>query len=521
MENKLRGYIPDYACDAMDILAKEGGTPYIVGGAVRDFIMGRNPKDYDIASNLLPDEVLSILEKNNIPTVDKLGNNFGVVVGIFDGNPVEIATFRADVYGNSDAHRPEKVLFTKTIEEDLSRRDFTCNAMALGLDGNIVDPFNGCWDIEAKRLRPVGNARDRYFEDALRMYRACRFVSQLGFMYVEKGICPSDVFVKKDFWVECNSKNLSSERVRNEMEKLLLGDYPAPGLRLFMTSGLISAMCEVRTDKKTEYLMPFNPLAHLYDLRQNPKFHRFNAWEHTVCAVENIPSYHIPYKISEGQIGSVRDIQHELMMKYAALFHDAGKGLPGIRVMNAEGQPSDFMHAVESAKIVEKSLTLGLGYSKGFANKTKWIVANHMDFINLLDADEKAIKRWVRKKSKDFRKKADLVAGLKDLKTMFLADLSASRNNQEDMLKISDKMDFAMRFANENMCIHSSDLAIGGERVRKILFNSGIEVKDGFRNLLDKVQEGKVKNEESALAASLSKFVLRRREQKIAEERGL
>ena len=496
--------LPAYVYGAMDILAQGGGTPYIVGGAVRDMVMGRTPKDYDIASDLLPDEVISILEKNEIPVVDKLGNNFGVVVGVFDGNPIEIATFRSDVYGNSDAHRPESVSFTKTIEEDLSRRDFTCNALAMGIDGTILDPYHGVRDIGQRVLCPVGEAKDRYKEDPLRMYRACRFVSQLGFTYTEDGVTPSDVFVKKDFWKDCGSKHLSCERVRQEVEKMLVGEYASHGLRLFMTSGLVSGMCEVRAEGRKEYIAPFQDLAHLYNLSQNPTFHRFDAWEHTICAVDNV------------LLKKDVEPENKLRMRYAALFHDAGKGLPGVRVMNDKGQPSDFMHGEKSVAIVEKSLS-ELGYGKSFIRKTKWVVANHMDFIPLLEADEKRIKRWVRRKSEGFRKKDELVAGLEDLRAMFLADLSASRDNAEDMQKIADNMEYAIHFANRQMCLHSSDLAISGEKVRNLVAGTNVSIKDGFRNLLHKVQEEKVENTEQALASSLSKFVLRRQEQSLAK----
>ena len=140
-----------------------------------------------------------------------------------------------------------------------------------------------------------------------------------------------------------------------------------------------------------------------------------------------------------------------------------------------------------------------------------------MDFIPLLEADEKRIKRWVRRKSEGFRKKDELVAGLEDLRAMFLADLSASRDNAEDMQKIADNMEYAIHFANRQMCLHSSDLAISGEKVRNLVAGTNVSIKDGFRNLLHKVQEEKVENTEQALASSLSKFVLRRQEQSLAK----
>ena len=220
---------------AMHVLKQAGGTPYIVGGAVRDLFMGKEPHDYDVASDLTPEVVLAALKKVNIPVVEKLGNNFGVVVGLFDGLPIEIATFRNEVYGPKDAHRPESVTFSKTIEEDLSRRDFTMNAMAMDSEGNIIDPYDGRKDIQAKVLRTVGDPSLRFTEDPLRMYRACRFVSQLGFTYTESETAAvSPVFVRKDFWQKCNAKNLSMERVRQEMERLLTGQLSERKANWFM-----------------------------------------------------------------------------------------------------------------------------------------------------------------------------------------------------------------------------------------------------------------------------------------------
>ena len=220
--------VPPYVQKAMSILANAEGTPYLVGGAVRDIFLQKTPHDYDLATSLTPTETIVVLSEHNIPVVEKLGNNFGVVTGIFDGEPIEIATFRKERYGADDPHRPEEVIFSQSIEEDLSRRDFTINAMAIDNKGNLIDPYHGAEDIKKKILRTVGNPSDRYHEDPLRMYRACRFISQLGFTYCEKDI-PSNVFIQKDFWKECKAQHLSMERVRQEIEKLLVVLNPAQG----------------------------------------------------------------------------------------------------------------------------------------------------------------------------------------------------------------------------------------------------------------------------------------------------
>lgn len=495
----MRGHLPDYVCDAMEVLAEAGGKPYVVGGAVRDIKMGRVPHDYDIASDLLPDDVIGILQENKhnrVSVVDNLGNNFGVVVGVFDGNPVEIATFRSDAYGLTDAHRPESVSFGVTLEEDLSRRDFTCNAMALGMDGNFVDPFHGANDIERGYLCPVAreghyleDAEKRYREDPLRLYRACRFVSQLGFTYSENRITPASVFCSvKGFWRECKAQDLSMERVRKEMEKLLLGKYPKEGLMLLMESGLVDAPCLSRRDGTKTYVSPLQSLAHLYGLPQNPKHHRFDAWGHTVEAVTNIG--------------------RTLPLRYAALFHDVGKGLEGVRG-EKNGQPTDHGHEKMSASIVFGSLCDGFGYNKRFARDVQWIVRNHMDFMNLIDADSKQVKRWVRNKAKGFRKQKDLVEGIACLREMFRADMSASRNDTEQIGKMLLNLDVAHSFAERSMPLHSSDLRIDGRKVKEAADANGLDIAAVYGVLLKQVQDEVVPNDEKSIAVSLRRYVSR------------
>ena len=480
--------IPSYVKQLMQMVIDEGGTPYIVGGAVRDLLMNKTPHDWDVASDLTPDKMIVVFQKNNIPVIEKLGNNFGVVVGVFEGHPIEIATFRSEVYG-TDPHRPEEVSFCKSIDADLARRDFTMNAMAMDIDGHIIDPFNGQEDIKNKRIRPVGDAEKRYKEDPLRMYRACRFVSQLGFSYTE-GITKAHCIVRENFWKETNASDLSVERVRNEIEKLLLGKYPGKGLTLLMNSGLTDCPCLSTNDRVKRYVYPLAGLSHLKDLPQNPEYHNFDAWKHTMVAVHNIPP--------------------DLLLRYTMLFHDAGKGLEGIRG-EKNGQPTDHRHEKESGRIAEQALK-DFGYSNGFINRVKGLVYLHMSGFAFEGCTIGHMKRWLRKKSAFCRNTKELAEKVDNLGKVFVADMVASKNDTERIISLKEDMAILYDMAKE-FPVHSSDLKIRGDKVKEIIGDT-MDIKIAYENLLTKVQNDVVLNDTEALEESLKKQVMRKTEGK-------
>ena len=177
--------IPEYAKRALHAFNEAGFQAYVVGGAVRDILLGKEPHDFDITTNAWPEDTVDICHGLGWDTNDKLGNNFGCVLAVAGENQLEITTFRGERYTNADAHRPAEVWYTDSLQEDLSRRDFTINALAVDIKGQLYDYFGGQADLQNKILRTVGKAKERYTEDGLRMLRACRFVAQLGFTYVQ------------------------------------------------------------------------------------------------------------------------------------------------------------------------------------------------------------------------------------------------------------------------------------------------------------------------------------------------
>lgn len=221
--------IPKKVNHIMDVIGDYSHSVYVVGGCIRDSILGITPKDWDIATSMRPEIVIAAF--NNLGyTVVPTGLKHGTVTIVIDGEHFEVTTYRKDgVY--SDGRRPDDVVFTHDINEDLSRRDFTINAMAYNEDG-LIDPFNGYHDLQAKFIRAVGNPSERFKEDGLRMLRAIRFSSTLGFHIAPstyRAICEKYRLLK----------DISVERKREELYKILLSDNAHYGIRHLINTGLM------------------------------------------------------------------------------------------------------------------------------------------------------------------------------------------------------------------------------------------------------------------------------------------
>lgn len=209
--------IPDYVTSLMEILCENGEESYVVGGSLRDFMLGKVPKDYDMATSSLPSRTLSIFSDCGYRTLET-GIRHGTVTVISEGKPVEITTFRVDG-GYTDGRHPDSVSFTSSIEEDLARRDFTVNAMAYNDGVGLIDLFGGEEDLKQGIIRTVGEAEKRFEEDALRIMRAFRFSAALDFEIEEKTLRGAKV---------CRGglKNIARERIGAEFISLICA--PAP-----------------------------------------------------------------------------------------------------------------------------------------------------------------------------------------------------------------------------------------------------------------------------------------------------
>lgn len=201
--------IPSDANELIHTLQNHGNSAYVVGGCVRDSIIGRQIHDWDICTSATPDEMLEIFKDKK---VIETGLKHGTITVVVKGESYELTTFRID--GKySDSRRPDSVIFTSSLIEDLKRRDFTINAMAYNDDEGLIDPFGGLEDIEYKKIQCVGSAKDRFGEDALRILRAIRFASQLEFVMTPE----TSYEINKQYK---NLKNISIERINSEFCKI-------------------------------------------------------------------------------------------------------------------------------------------------------------------------------------------------------------------------------------------------------------------------------------------------------------
>ncbi len=205
--------LPEEVKKILSVLEYKGFKAYIVGGCVRDILMKKAPHDYDIATSASPEQIKSLFNK----TADT-GIKHGTVTVIENGIPFEVTTFRTES-GYSDLRRPDKVYFVKDIKEDLSRRDFTMNAIACSLNGEIADPFGGQNDIKNKIIKTVGNPNKRFSEDALRILRLFRFSSALNFL-PEKNTLNAALELSNEL------KKISTERIVSELKKTVCSDFP-------------------------------------------------------------------------------------------------------------------------------------------------------------------------------------------------------------------------------------------------------------------------------------------------------
>jgi len=316
---------------------------YLVGGSVRDKLLGKEPKDYDFTTPLLPETIEQKIKESG-RKVYLIGKRFGTIGFKIDGDVIELTSFRTEKY--REGNRKPDVIFVGDLEADLSRRDFTINAMAMK-DETLHDPFCGEQDLIAKVIRCVGKPSERFKEDPLRMLRAGRFASQLGFNIEE---------VTFDMCSQLNYKilEISKERWGMELDKILLSDNPTIGLDFLMHTRLMN------------FMLPEIALQLDYD-QTNPH-HSLTLWEHTKQVIEATP----------------KDIE----LRWSALLHDIGK--PFVRRLKKEGHCNYHKHDMLGKEMVLKLATY-LRWSNTRKENVAHLVFKHMtDDSPLKEADRGA-----------------------------------------------------------------------------------------------------------------------------------
>jgi putative nucleotidyltransferase with HDIG domain len=439
-------------------LRENGQEAFIVGGAVRDYLLGVAPQDIDIATAAHTQEIIATAQRQGWRTIET-GVFFGVVVVVVEGAPYDVATFRTETYG-ADCHRPEKVCFAVSLREDLSRRDFSINAMAMDDTGNIIDYFNGQEDLRIGLIRTVGDPLQRFQEDALRMFRAARFASVLNFT-IDAGTLaaiPPNLY---------RVRGLSVERVRSEIDKTLLGRYAPKGLRVLMEQGLLNETCRARDESGEENVPILPELSHLSGLAQNERYHRLDVWEHTLSMVEQI----MPHPV----------------LRWAALLHDIAKGLPEVRIYNAQGDLIEHRHEVAGAQIAVH-IAKRLRFPAYWSRSVPWLVRHH---LRLPPAEEEACIRWLRRRSREFKRSVDLKEGIEALLEIHRTDRLAG--HRDPCMPGWERIAEVLRQILESVPFYPDQLALTGEEIAESL-GRGPVVGQFQRTLLARIQTGELLN---------------------------
>lgn len=407
-------------------LKAAGFDAYVVGGAVRDSLMGKSPSDYDIATNAKPREVKAIFSR----TIDT-GIKHGTVTVIENKIGYEVTTFREET-GYSDMRRPDEVRYVDSVDEDLKRRDFTVNSMAYAPGAGLLDKFGGKDDIGRKIIRCVGIPEMRFKEDALRMLRAVRFAACLDFELEEE----TQRAIKK---CAVLIKNVSRERILEELNKILLCDKPAR-IRLLYETGLM------------KYIIP--ELCVCFVTEQNNKYHIYNVGDHILKAVENTPN--------------------DLILRWAALLHDVGK--PVCLSRDSAGINHFYGHHRESVRIAEDALHR-LRMDRESIRDILILIENHDVRI---EAHPAAVKRMLARTGEPLF-----------MKLLLLQEADNRAKNlkflNEKLSKLHSVYAQGQRIMAEGQPYQLSQLQINGRDLIKLGYRAGREIGDTLKLLLDEV----------------------------------
>jgi tRNA nucleotidyltransferase (CCA-adding enzyme) len=431
-------------------LAQGGFEAHLVGGAIRDLLIGRTASDFDVATRARPDDVTRLFGRRRVvPTGVKHGTVTVLLGEGDDRRTVEVTTFRGEG-AYSDGRRPDEVAFVDDLTEDLRRRDFTVNALALDpAAAKLHDPFGGLADLGAKLLRAVGDPRERFGEDGLRVMRAVRLAAQLGFALepATEAAIPGAL---------ATFRKVSKERVRDELLKLLASPRPSVGLRLMQSSGLLG---EVLPELTASVGFPQN------------RFHAHDVWEHTLQAVD----------ATEG--GPT--------VRLGALLHDVAKPRTAQPREDAPGENSFFRHEYVGAEMAD-AIGRRLKLSNQERERVRDLVLHHM-FWYTPDWSDATVRRFVSR------------VGLELLPELFqlrAGDVVARGKGEDPRLEIDE---LGRRIAAElekQAALKVTDLAVGGEDVMRVLaIRPSRMVGDVLKRLLERVIEEPALNERGALEA--------------------
>jgi poly(A) polymerase len=396
----------------------------LVGGPVRDAFLGRTAPDIDCTTSANPDQILEIVKPLTSAHWD-IGRAFGTIGARFGNDTVEITTYRADQYA-LDSRKPE-VAFGTDLNDDLFRRDFTINSMALRLpDKTFVDPFNGLADLLAGIIRTPGKPEDSFSDDPLRMLRAARFASQLGFEIESETFEAMKAMASR---IEI----ISAERIQQELTKLMLGKFPRKGLTALVESGL------------AEIILPELPAL---KLEVDEHHHHKDVYEHTLTVVEQAIDYEKDY-----------ELEPDFVLRFAALLHDCGK--PKTRRLEPGGGVSFHQHDMVGARLAKKRMQ-ALKFDNDTIKSVARLIELHLRFFGYGEQawTDSAVRRYVR----------DAADQLVRLHALTRADVTTRNKRKAERLSFAyDDLEFRIAKLREQEELDALRPDLSGEEIMQIL----------------------------------------------------
>ena len=446
--------IPLYVREILSLIVSKGHKAYVAGGAVRDIVLSKIPHDYDVATSARPDEVVNIFKDSGINYYDNAAKH-GTVTAVTEEGDVEVTTFREDgTY--TDLRRPDGVVFKTTIEDDVSRRDFTINAMYMDREGRIFDPEGGQKDCEDHLIRAVGDPDKRFSEDALRILRGIRFASVLGFDIENKTLEAMESHADE-------LKFIAGERIAAELERIVTGRYAPEAIRTGW--------------KILSVIIPEIAVCRGFD--QKSAFHDRNVLEHTLDVLNEIP-----YEEGKG-----RDAE----LSMAALFQDLGK--PACFKIGENGEGHMKGHPLVSAVIAERVLN-ELKYPKQFIN-------NVCQLVKLHDTYKKPDRIEVHKFMSEHPEEI-----LNKLVVLQRADILAhSALGQTRIRRLEELMKIGEELRSSGAVFDVKDLAIDGRDIIDLGVKEGPEVGEILAKVFESYLEEKCPNIKGFLINEARKYI--------------
>lgn len=432
-------FIPEDAQEIIEKLEKAGHSAYIVGGCVRDAVLGNTPHDYDLCTSATPEQMKEILKDH---TTYDTGLKHGTITVAGNCDMYEVTTYRIDGEYEDNRH-PTSVQFVDKVELDLSRRDFTMNAMAYNHESGLVDPYGGLVDIKNKLIRCVGNANDRFQEDALRILRAIRFASRFGF----------DIEAETEKAIHKNKHllvNVSEERKTSEFCKIL-------------TNADANLLMKYR-DVFAEFIPEIKPM---FDFNQRTRWHKYDVYAHTVHAVEHAP-------------------KDDLVVRLAMFFHDIGK--PETFTIDDNGNGHFYGHPLISEEITEKVMRR-MKFDNATLKSVLQLVENH---DNRVSVSEKGARKLLRDFGEEQAKRLLIVQECDKSAQANIADV---QKGFDEINEIRQHLDEAIK---TNACCTLKDLAINGNDLMG-LGMKGVIIGKTLNKLLDIVIKCPARNEKETL----------------------